>query len=97
MIVLTVGLLRMKRIAISGIVRPARAATGFKASARSTLGIRFSGTKYVLRQSPSGQRLSTLSVPVSVPSSKGTRAMTATFISAQAGNNSSSGFWSKML
>ena len=60
-------------------------------SARSMLGIRFSGTKYMLRQSPSGHLLSLVRVPVSVPSSNGTRAMTATSISAHAGNNSSSG------
>src|SRR5947199_6636757 len=41
--------------------------------------------------------LLSVSVPVSEPSSKGTRAMTATSFSRHAGKSSSSGFWSKML
>ena len=44
-----------------------------------------------------GQVLSRVSVPVSVPSSKGTRAITATPSSSQSGKSSSSGAWSKML
>ena len=39
----------------------------------------------MFRQSPSGQRLSLVSVPVRLPSSNGTRAMTATSSSRQHG------------
>src|SRR3989337_454184 len=96
MIVLTTGLLRMKRKAISGMVVPG-GSRGLRRSACSTLAFRFSGTKYVLRQSPCGHLLSRVNVPVRLPSSKGTRAITATSISWQAADSSSSGFWSKML
>jgi len=44
----------------------------------------------VLRQSFAGHLLSSVSVPVREPSSKGTRAMTAAFFSWQAGKSSSS-------
>jgi len=53
--------------------------------------------KVSVAQSPFGQVLSTVSVPVSVPSSNGTRAMTATSFMRQMGKSASSGFWSKML
>jgi hypothetical protein len=44
MVVLTVGLLKMKRSAISGMVMPS-GTSGLSASACSTLASRFSGTK----------------------------------------------------
>ena len=44
-----------------------------------------------------GHRVLAVRVPVRLPSSKGTRAITAMFLSRHAGNSSSSGFWSKML
>jgi hypothetical protein len=44
MMVLTSGLFRMKRMAISGIVIPL-GMSGLRRSARSTLACRFSGTK----------------------------------------------------
>ena len=94
--VLTSGFERMKRRAISGIVIPA-GTSGLSASAWATDALRFSGTKYVLRQSSAGQVESSVSVPVRLPSSSGTRAMTATPFSRQAGKSSSSGAWSKML
>jgi hypothetical protein len=96
MTVETVGSARIQRRANSAMVIPA-GTSGRSASARATLAARFSGTKYVLRQSPSGQRLSSVSVPVSVPSSNGTRAITPMFRARQSGNNSSSGAWSKTL
>ena len=55
------------------------------------------GVKYMFRQSPSGQCESGVSVPVRLPSSNGTRAMSAMPCSRQYGNSSSSGDWSKML
>ena len=70
---------------------------GFSASTRSNVCCNFPPEKYEFRQSPSAHLLEAVSVPVSEPSSNGTRAITATFFSRQAGNNSSSGFWSKML
>jgi len=53
--------------------------------------------KYWLRKSPEGNVLSGVIVPVSPPSSKGTRAITPTSCFWQAGKNFSSGVWSKML
>jgi hypothetical protein len=44
MTVLTAGLLRMKRRAISGIVASS-GTSGLRRSARSTLALKFSGTK----------------------------------------------------
>jgi len=61
---------RYHRRASPGIVIPS-GTIGLSASARSTLALRFSVTKYVFRQSPSGHRLSFVSVPVSVSSSNG--------------------------
>src|SRR5438309_1447408 len=84
------------RSAICAMELPA-GTSGRSASARATLFFKFSGTKYVLRQSPFGHLLSTVSVPVSVPSSNGTRAIMATFFMRQMGRSASSGFWSKML
>ena len=96
MIVVTSGLARMKRNAMSGSDEPC-GTSGFSASARATDGIRFSGTKSLRRQSPLGQVESFVSVPVSEPSSNGTRAITPMSSSRQSGNSSSSGAWSKML
>ena len=52
---------------------------------------------YLGRGGPYVQQLSFVRVPVSVPSSNGTRAITATSCSRQAGKRASSGFWSKRL
>src|SRR5216683_5549706 len=95
-IVLTSLLFRINRSAISAMLMPPRR-MGLSASTCSTVLFRFSVTKYVLRQSPAGHLLSSVSEPASEPSSNGTRAITATSFSRHAGNNSSSGFWSKML
>jgi len=57
MVVYTVGSSRIHRRASSGILIPG-GIKGRRAAAQSTLADRFSGTKYVLRQSPSGQRVS---------------------------------------
>src|SRR5882724_4844229 len=104
-VVLTSGLLKMNRSANSGSVIPPFAIlscadsgnNGFSASTRFKVSCNFPPEKYELRQSPSAHLLEAVSVPVSEPSSNGTRAITATFFSRPAGNNSSSGFWSKML
>jgi hypothetical protein len=56
MTVLTISFIKMKRKAMSDMVVPP-GTNGFRRSARSTLGTRFSLQKYVLRQSTSGQRL----------------------------------------
>src|ERR1043166_9349157 len=89
-VVETSGLLNINRRAISGIDIP-DGISGFNASAWSTLDLRFSGTKYVERQSFLGNFVEWVNVPVSVPSSNGTRAMTPTFNSLHNGNKLSSG------
>jgi len=90
-VVLTSEQLKINRNAISGIVLPA-GTNGRSASACATLDFRFSGTKYVLRQSFAGHFEAIVSVPVNVPSSNGTRAITAAFFNRQTGNSASSGF-----
>ncbi len=64
---------------------------GRNKSARSALAFRFSATKYVPLQSPSGKVDSRVIEPVSVPSSKGTRAITAISLASQNGKRRSSG------
>ena len=78
-----IGLERMNRRAISGSVMPA-GSSGLRASARST---REQVFRHEVGVPPVALRPATVlvSVPVSVPSSNGTRAMTATFSSRQSG------------
>ena len=96
MIVETVGFGRIQRRASSGIVMPA-GTSGPQRLGAIDAGLEVLGDEVVFRQSPSGQRVCLVSVPVSVPSSNGTRAITPMFSSRQSGNSSSSGAWSKML
>jgi hypothetical protein len=95
-VVLTRSLRRMKRSASSASVMPAGSARR-SASTRASVARSASGVKYPLRQSSSGQVLSARRAPVSDPSSKGTRAMTATSCSSQTPNSSSSALWSNTL
>src|SRR5205823_13999242 len=95
-VVLTIGLERMKRSAISGkLILGGKTALSF--STRGMVFERFSGPKYLERQSSAGNFVSKVIFPPRLPSSSGTRAITPMFNFLQAGNSSSSGDWSKML
>ncbi len=86
----TAGCMRIWRNASSGIVMPSGTDARMR-STRSSVSPSLSGAKYTLRKSPSGQRAPGTNVPVRLPSSKGTLAMTAICFSRHAGKSSSSG------
>jgi len=70
---------------MSGMVIPSGNIV-FSKSARSTLGFKFSRTKYKFLQSPYRKVVSLVRFPLSVPSSKGTQTMMATSSASQTWN-----------
>src|SRR3984893_2108770 len=89
-VVLTVGFDKIKRKAASGRLMFSGIA-GLSFSTRANVFLRLSGLKYLERQSLSGNFVCAVILPPRLPSSSGTRAITPTFNSRQAGNNLSSG------